>query len=187
MYDDYKALGFIAKTIWSFDNINTIKYYARQYTYPHFQDIGYAAWNAYNINGSVPLNYVVDPEGIVRYGATGFNEAAIRAIIESYLPGIAENTTEFQPVENLSTTPNPAKNYSVIKFGLAKTQSVKVRIYSSSGKLIKSMFDGKLSAGVHCFNWNLCDDADHSVANGIYFYEIITETEKSRAKITVLK
>lgn len=186
MYDDYKALGFTALAINLWQDWSIVRSYARQYTFPFFRDAG-TAWNLYNINNSIPLNYVIDPDGIVRYGATGFNESAIRAIIESYLPGIAENTTEFQPVENLTIIPNPAKTNSYIKFNLAKTQSVKIQIYSSSGQLIKTLFDGKLSASIYRFDWNLRDNNGHSVTNGIYLYEVVTETGSVRTKITVLR
>jgi hypothetical protein len=187
MYDDYKARNFVAKTLWSFDNINTIKYYARQYTYPHFEDRGSAAWNAYQIGGYVPLNYVIDTAGVVVGEMEGFNESTIRSWIEGSLTGISENTKEFKPIENFSIAPNPAKTVTSIKFSLTKSERVVSHIYSCSGKLVKTIFDGNLPAGINSFNWNLRDDAGHSVANGIYLYEIVTENGSARTKVSVLR
>jgi hypothetical protein len=36
-------------------------------------------------NGYVPYNVVLDPDGVVRYSASGFNEAAIHAVIQQHL------------------------------------------------------------------------------------------------------
>jgi FlgD Ig-like domain len=187
IYDDYKARGLALKTIWSFDNINTIKYYARVYTYPHFEDRSYAAWNQYNFNGSVPLNYVIDTAGVVVGEMVGWNESTIRTWIESSLTGISENTKEFKPIENFSIAPNPAKTVTSIKFSLTKSEHVVSCIYSCSGKLVKTLFDGNLPAGINCLNWNLRDNAGNTVANGVYIYELITATGSVRTKVSVLK
>ena len=71
MYDDYKPRGFVALAINLWQSMDIVKQYARQYRYFFFRDGG-AAWNLYNINNGIPLNYVVDTAGIVRYGSTGF-------------------------------------------------------------------------------------------------------------------
>ena len=187
IYDDYKARGFILKTLWSFDNITTIKYYARLYTCPHFEDRGSVAWNAYQIGGYVPLNYVIDTAGVVVGEMEGFTESTIRSWIESSLTGISENNHEFKLIENFGITPNPAKTATSIKFSLTKSEHVVSHIYSCSGKLVKTIFDGNLPAGINRLNWNLHDDAGNPVANGIYLYELITATGSVRTKVSVLR
>ncbi len=188
MYDEYKARGFDAKTLWAFDNIVTIKYYASQYNYTHFEDRGRAAWNLYRIAGYVPLNYVVDTAGIVIGGMEGFTESTIRAWIESSLPplGIEENKV-IQKIDLLSVEPSLTNTRTNIKFNLTKAGHAVARIYATSGKLVKTMFDVNLSAGVHNFNWDLKDDAGYSVANGIYLYELTTGSVSARTKISVLR
>lgn len=186
MYDEYKAYGFNALSINLWQDWSIVRYYATLYSFSAYRDAG-SAWNLYNISNGIPLNYVIDPDGIVRYASTGFNETAIRAIITSYLPGISEQTTEFEPIRNVSIAPNPANKNSSIRFGLQKSGNVRVRVYSSSGKLVKTLFAGKLDAGNNSFNWNLRDNTGHSVANGIYLYEIITETGSVRTKVSVLR
>jgi hypothetical protein len=168
--------------------MDIVKQYARQYRYFFFRDGG-AAWNLYNINNGIPLNYVVDTAGIVRYGSTGFYESTIRAVIESYLPqvGIDENTQPVQMVENFSVTPNPASAKTNIRFNLAKAEHASVRVYASSGALVRTIFDGQLPAGINNMQWNLQDDAGRTVTNGIYIYEFVTGTSSARAKVTVLR
>lgn len=67
------------------DDWNIIKGYARQYASLYLRDNG-SFWSVYQQNGYVPLNYVIDTAGIIRYVAEGWNEAAVRAVIEQYLP-----------------------------------------------------------------------------------------------------
>ncbi len=186
MYDEYKAYGFNALSINLWQDWSIVRYYATLYSFSAYRDAG-AAWNLYNISNGIPLNYVIDSDGIVRYASTGFNESAIRSIIESYLTGIAEQTIEFKPISSVSVAPNPANKNTSIRFGLQKSENVSVRVYSSSGKLVKTLFTGKLDAGTNSFNWNLHDNTGHSVANGIYLYEIITETSSVRTKVSVLR
>lgn len=186
MYDDYNALGFTALAINLWEDWSIVRYYARQYSYPFYRDNG-TAWNLYRINGYIPLNYVVDPEGIVRYGAEGFNETAIRSIIESYLPGISEHRMDKNILKNLCLFPNPATKTNILKFSLSKSSKTDIRIYSSSGKLVRKLYNGTLPAGSNSFNWNLRDDAFDLVGNGIYHYEIVTETGIARTKVLVIK
>jgi flagellar hook assembly protein FlgD len=130
---------------------------------------------------------VIDTAGIVVYEAYGFNESAIRSAIEGSLTGISENTHEFKSIENFSIAPNPAKTVTSIKFSLTKSEHVVSHIYSCSGKLVKTIFDGNLPAGINRLNWNLRDNAGNSVANGIYLYELITATGSVRTKVSVLR
>lgn len=128
MYNDYEALGFVPLAINLNENINTVKYYARQYTYPFLRDAG-SVWNVYRMNGYIPLNYVIDPNGIVRYAAEGFNEAAIRQTIETWLPvehdvGVVRIMSPISPLDS-GTVVTPS--CSVFNYG-ANTESYQVRM-----------------------------------------------------------
>ena len=90
MYDDYGANGFIPVTLNLQENIETVKAYARQYTYEFLRDNG-GVWGVYRQNGYIPTNYIVDAEGTIRYIAEGFSESAMRAVIQQYLPGPIEH------------------------------------------------------------------------------------------------
>ena len=72
------------------DDWDVIKSYARQYSSLYLKDNG-TFWNTYKQTNAVPLNYVIDTAGIIRYVAEGWNEAAVRAVIEQYLPDRIEH------------------------------------------------------------------------------------------------
>lgn len=82
---DYGSHGFTSIPVNLSDNWDVIKPYARQYASLYLKDDG-TFWSVYQQNGYVPLNYVVDTAGIIRYVAEGWNEDAVRQVIEQYLP-----------------------------------------------------------------------------------------------------
>jgi hypothetical protein len=85
MQIDYGPHGFTSMPINIQDDWDVIKLYARQYPGVYLKDNG-TFWNTYTQNNAVPLNYVIDTAGIIRYVAEGWNENAVRQVIEQYLP-----------------------------------------------------------------------------------------------------
>jgi len=90
MYEDYRNQGFVALAINLSEDMAVVRSYARQNTNPYLRDNG-TVWGIYRQNGYIPLNYVVDPDGVIRFFQEGFNEAVIRQVIEQYLPGQIEH------------------------------------------------------------------------------------------------
>jgi hypothetical protein len=164
-----------------------LKQYAAQYPGTIvLNDAIMASWNLYNINNSIPLNYVVDPADTVRYGAVGFNEALIRSIIEQYLTGVEEAPT-VQPIEFSAVGANPVVGHSAVRFSLPKAANVTLRVYSTSGALVRTLASGQMAAGSNTVNWNLQDNAGREVGNGLYLYELNTGSQVAHAKVSVLK
>jgi hypothetical protein len=90
MQIDYGPHGFTSIPINIQDDWDIIKSYARLYPSLYLKDNG-SFWNTYKQTNAVPLNYVIDTAGIVRYVAEGWNEAAVRAVVEQYLPDQIEH------------------------------------------------------------------------------------------------
>jgi hypothetical protein len=87
---DYGPHGFQSLAINLGDDWPTILQYARQYSNLYLRDDG-QFWSSYRQNGYIPLNYVIDTSGVVRYVAEGFSEPAVRQAIEQYLPDQIEH------------------------------------------------------------------------------------------------
>lgn len=187
MYNDYGAQGFQPLSINLWENMNTVKVYARAYGFQFLRDPG-TAWGLYSINNGIPCNYVIDTAGIVLYGAEGFNETVIRAYIEASLPptGVHEGNVE-APLKLVSIAPSPANRPTTISFNLPRSGNVAVRIYSSSGNLVRTVLDRTLNAGVSSATWDLRDNSGSGVANGMYFYEVTAGNASVRGKVSVLK
>jgi hypothetical protein len=86
LHNDYLARGFEVLEIDGWDALSTLKSYARKNLRPFLWDPNNRVWTLYRQNGYVPLNYVIDPSGIVRYRAEGFDEKAVRNAIFAWLP-----------------------------------------------------------------------------------------------------
>ena len=65
--------------------------------------------------------------------------------------------------------PNPFNHTTKIKYSLAKTTYVDLKMYNSSGKIVKVIIDGEQLSGYHQVEWDAAD-----MPRGIYFYKIIT-------------
>jgi flagellar hook assembly protein FlgD len=64
---------------------------------------------------------------------------------------------------------------------------VTLRVYSTSGALVRTLVNGQMPAGANTVNWNLQDDAGKQVGNGLYLYELNTGSQAAQAKVSVLK
>jgi len=180
--DQYVALGI---GLWQSATI--LKQYATNYPgVVILNDATQATWNLYRIGNSIPLNYVIDPADTVRYGATGFNEALIRGVIEQWMTGV-EETPVVPAMEFTTIGANPVVGHSAVRFNLPKAANVTLRVYSMSGALVRTLCNGQMPAGPNTVNWNLRDDAGKQVGNGLYLYELAAGSQVAHAKVSVVK
>ena len=86
-HNDYGPHGFEAIAINLSESMDSIvKPWARMYANQYLRDDG-TVWAVYAHNTYIPLNYVIDTAGVIRYWAQGtYDEASIKSIIETYLP-----------------------------------------------------------------------------------------------------
>jgi hypothetical protein len=85
-HNDYGPHGFEALAININEGMDTVKTWARQNTNMYLRDPG-TVWAVYaQTQSALPTNYVIDTAGVIRYCAEGFDETAVRNVIESYLP-----------------------------------------------------------------------------------------------------
>jgi hypothetical protein len=186
LYDEYHAQGYEPLAINLFQDMNSVvKPYARLYDYQFLRDAG-TVWNQYKINSYIPLNYVIDTAQIVVGRMEGFTESTIRSWIEPNLMGIHEHQMP-QPLQFALAGSSPATGRSAVRFSLPQAGNVSLRVYSSSGSLVKTVFDGTLAAGSNTLNWNLADNGGRPVANGLYVYELVSGSTVALTKVSVLR
>ena len=79
--------------------------------------------------------------------------------------------------------PNPFNPTTNIRFTLGETQEVNLRVYDMAGRLVATLYNNTLlQSGPHETTFNAA-----SLASGIYFYRIVTETEVITRKMTLMK
>jgi flagellar hook capping protein FlgD len=74
-----------------------------------------------------------------------------------------------------------------IAFGITKTEKVEIKVYDVTGRLVKTLANRVFPGGTqHSVTWDGTDDAGHSVARGVYFYQLRSPSFTSQKKLAVL-
>jgi hypothetical protein len=72
--------------------------------------------------------------------------------------------------------PNPFSSSTSIHFSLDRPETVALRIYSITGRTIKTLIDGAHFSGKNFISWDGTDDQGNRIPAGIYFYSLRTST-----------
>ena len=87
-------------------------------------------------------------------------------------------------MQNLVIVPNPVSQAATISFSLQKTERMKVSIYGLTGRLVKNIFEGSLSAGAQQISFNINDDA---LQSGAYVMQLAGNSFSQSYKLVVTK
>jgi len=172
IYNDYHSLGYEGISVNLAEDMNTVKFYARQYSYLFLLDSDLSTWNTYKQNDLRPLNYVIDNDAnmTVAFWMEGFDEPTIRAWIEWCLEGVQETPDagcQIPDARLLQNSPNPCRESTIINFQLPMPGHSTLNVYDASGRLVATLIDGKLSPGAHKVRWEKGNNP-----SGIYFYRL---------------
>jgi glycosidase len=80
-----------------------------------------------------------------------------------------KDITIFDGGEIMSPFPNPFNAQVKIDVNLIKAQNVKLEIFNMNGKIIKRIFEGFKTQGIHSFNYNALGE---NVSEGLYFVKL---------------
>ena len=80
-------------------------------------------------------------------------------------------------VTHLLNAPNPIRTNTVFTYNLAQApDQVAVKIYTVSGRLIRTIDDASARRGYNETDWDARDENGEHLANGVYFYKVIVKT-----------
>jgi len=78
--------------------------------------------------------------------------------------------------------PNPFSRQLVIRYDIPKASNVSLRIYDVSGRVVRTLVNGKKAADYHSTKWDAKGDGGKSVGYGVYFLRMdagsYTKTQK---------
>ena len=87
----------------------------------------------------------------------------------------------------LQNHPNPMRSAATtFGFYLPGEMPVRLRVYDLSGRLVQTVVESELGAGYHEQPWNGTDVSGRPVAEGIYFYELLTPQRRDVKKLVKL-
>jgi hypothetical protein len=83
--------------------------------------------------------------------------------------------------------PNPFNPTTTISYRLDVGGAVSLRVYDVSGKLVRVLVDGLRPAGYHEAHWDSRDESGHTVASGVYIYQLEAPGYLESRKMVLLK
>ncbi len=148
---------------------------------------GGATWDVFNeglpreILGSLACN----AEGTTFYGYSSAN--FLNAIYKRQFTTIGieesdnESTTDWT-MNLYQNYPNPFVEQTIISFQLPPNSPLKkgaqgdvsLKVFNSTGQLVKSLINGQLSFGEHTVIWDGINAQGMNVSNGVYLYQLQT-------------
>lgn len=78
--------------------------------------------------------------------------------------------------------PNPFNPSTTIKFSIETKSSVRINVYNSIGKLVRTLVNEIYPAGQHEVKFD-----GSNLSSGVYFYQLITPTYKETRKFVLIK
>ena len=83
--------------------------------------------------------------------------------------------------------PNPFTDATDIAYELPAQRHVTLRVYSATGKLVRTLVDATMPQGVHRAPWNGRDEAGRATGSGLYFVKLSTPEGESTIRIMRLR
>lgn len=83
--------------------------------------------------------------------------------------------------------PNPFSDETGILLQLPEPRPVAIEIYDHSGRLVRVLCNGDVSAGSHRFAWDGRSHVGHRVASGVYLVKVRAGADKLQKRIILLR
>jgi hypothetical protein len=83
--------------------------------------------------------------------------------------------------------PNPAPGSFTLRFAQPREARASLSIYDVSGRLVRQVERGELTAGEHVVRWNGRDDAGGIVPAGIYFLRLDVDGDLLTRRLVVVR
>jgi hypothetical protein len=102
--------------------------------------------------------------------------------------GVVKSSSQLPAAFSLSNAyPNPFNPTTNIQFNVAKSENVKLIVFNILGQKIATLVNGVMKAGSYTATWNGKDAFGNSVASGIYFYRLESQSFNSTKKMILMK
>jgi hypothetical protein len=83
--------------------------------------------------------------------------------------------------------PNPFNPATVVRYEVARAGRVTIRVYSVTGALVKTLYDGQRQPGRYEVRWDGDNRHGERVSSGVYFYRMETEGFTDTRKMVLLR
>ena len=100
--------------------------------------------------------------------------------------GVKENKNS-PHLEVMQNSPNPFLSYTKIEFSIPERASVSLKIFNSTGQLVRTLVNQEMDPGTYIFGWDGKSDSGKRVPPGSYFCILKIDGKTTCKKMVVLK
>lgn len=135
----------------------------------------------------------ISADGTKLYFASRFRpggEGEYDIWVSEWIPEAVEEENRKSKIENtrlLRIEPNPFVSNTVIRLSLAGSAEVSLKIYDISGRMVRSLMQGRKDSGRYEVLWDGRNEEREQVSGGIYFCRLTTRHLSQTAKIVLIR
>jgi flagellar hook assembly protein FlgD len=101
--------------------------------------------------------------------------------------GIEEQPTGAARFALLGSSQNPSAVNATIRYSLASSSPVDLRIFSTTAELVRTLRSGVETAGLHQVVWDRTDDLGQPVGRGTWFCRMTAGGFQAVSKLTTIE
>lgn len=168
-----------------------------------FSNIGGAVWNGpgnqlivtlSTTSGppTVAVGDTITPDGVTVTDALG-NPCVSPIVISGSFggpTGVEELKTRAVPSGFFALSqnrPNPFHEKTEIQYAVPAKSEVSLRIYDLTGRLVRTLVETEVEAGMHVSHWDSRDETGSVVPGGVYLYRLTSGDQVSTRKLILLR
>ena len=120
------------------------------------------------------------------------DQAAINGTFRVWVIRLPEPTTaveggEASEAATILAYPNPTAGSMQLRYALPASDRVVLRVYDASGRTVRTLVDGTMSAGSHEGRWDGADESGDLVVSGTYFYQLSTSNGSQVGRVVIAR
>jgi subtilisin family serine protease len=159
--------------------------------YKDFPDT--TVYGAIRYLGDFKLVYFAEPFEAIDHATPRYVQkwTILRRIMDYFGEPLPGAVTEINPMVEkigamLRVSPNPATGQAAIEWSLGTARPAQARIYDIRGRLVRTI-SFEAGPGLHRIVWNLRDQANRTVAPGVYVCTVTSGGDSRTGKILVTR
>jgi len=87
----------------------------------------------------------------------------------------------------MPSRPNPAAGHTTITFALPQSSLARLEVFDASGRLVRTLVDGALTAGDHRTQWDGADELGRPAPSGLYYFRLNAGDQTQRRTLVLMR
>jgi len=114
-----------------------------------------------------------------------FREQAVPTPGEPWLSAVAAPLSNGSAL-SFTLSPNPMTAQTTVRFELKRAGRASVAVYDIQGRLVQTLEDRELPAGIHALHWDGSSESGAPASSGVYVIRLISAEGASARRVTLL-